>query len=839
MTTTKRWQRGRGWSTPWVALARFANALYFLLTASYCVLTYSSFAYQQFLRPRLVASLTAFIVWHPLWHWLALGITVLTLRSALERGSSRWLARGYVAVMTALGIVLSWQPVLPSVENDGWGLKLAVWFLLPPLWLAIIDHVQTAPRVTLVKSDEGRVLCAALSSAAVIWVCELAAVPFRLQRLGDLPLGEDVLVFGAVASLVVHLAVFGILAMATIVALRLTKTAAAEYWAIAGLSFAGVWLIVDALIFRSLSFAGWPAALLAAELGLVLVAVWSGVARAYVASDFSRHESDVADRSALAAWFAPFGATSPRIAVSALVALPFASFLLVQRASTFDWNFLLQNLVVVATWLATMAAMFAALPTASARVRAVPMLMAGGVLLATGVARGPAADAIDARLTSSTFVPEFALDAYAAVEPSYRLLREWLLVESPEAGAFNRVLRANSLIQHVSVSPIAVDFVPPPMVPVSMPPDIYLFVIDSLRPDYLTPYNESVAFTPSVAAFAGEPDTFTFEKHFARYGGTGLAMPAMWAGGMVLHKEYVLPFAPMNALGKLLAANHYHSIFSLDHITHDLVAPDLQYEELDRGRDEMQYDFCTTLDELAGRLSREVSKAPIFAHTRSLNLHVSKLRNDPDQGSDPRLFAPAARAIARMDGCFGRFIDALKTSQRYERSIIIVTSDHGDSLGEGSRWGHANLLFPEILRTPLLMHVPTAWRRDLVANVEHVSFSTDLAPTLYALLGYQPRAPNAFYGTPLFVPAGSPALTTGRDRVLVASSYGPTYGLVDHDGRQLYITDGLNDRDYAYELSPLGQTRVGVTPERRAESRAFIRARVEELSAMYHFTPAP
>ncbi len=70
MRFPRQWQRGRGWNTPWVALARFGNALYFLLTAAYCVLTYSSFAYQQFIRPRLVASLTAFIVWHPLWHWL-------------------------------------------------------------------------------------------------------------------------------------------------------------------------------------------------------------------------------------------------------------------------------------------------------------------------------------------------------------------------------------------------------------------------------------------------------------------------------------------------------------------------------------------------------------------------------------------------------------------------------------------------------------------------------------------------------------------------------------------------------------------------------------------------
>ena len=30
----------------------------------------------------------------------------------------------------------------------------------------------------------------------------------------------------------------------------------------------------------------------------------------------------------------------------------------------------------------------------------------------------------------------------------------------------------------------------------------------------------------------------------------------------------------------------------------------------------------------------------------------------------------------------------------YERSIIVLTSDHGDSLGEDGRWGHAYTVFP-------------------------------------------------------------------------------------------------------------------------------------------------
>ncbi len=141
MTFGQRLQRGRGWSTPWVALALICQCAY--APADRVLLR----PHLQLVRLPAVHSpearrlLTAFIVWHPLWHWLALAATVATLLPLLKSGSARWVARGYVAAMVVLGLVLTFRPVLPSVENDGLGLKLAALFLIPPFWLAICDHL--------------------------------------------------------------------------------------------------------------------------------------------------------------------------------------------------------------------------------------------------------------------------------------------------------------------------------------------------------------------------------------------------------------------------------------------------------------------------------------------------------------------------------------------------------------------------------------------------------------------------------------------------------------------------------------------------------------------------
>ena len=55
-------------------------------------------------------------------------------------------------------------------------------------------------------------------------------------------------------------------------------------------------------------------------------------------------------------------------------------------------------------------------------------------------------------------------------------------------------------------------------------------------------------------------DSVVFTRAFTRYGGTGLSVPAIWTGGMVLHKQYVTPSEPMNTLLKLLDAGGYRRL---------------------------------------------------------------------------------------------------------------------------------------------------------------------------------------------------------------------------------------------------------------------------------------
>ena len=115
--------------------------------------------------------------------------------------------------------------------------------------------------------------------------------------------------------------------------------------------------------------------------------------------------------------------------------------------------------------------------------------------------------------------------------------------------------------------------------PAGLRPHVFIFVVDSLRRDYLSPYNSAVTFTPAIATLA--QDSLIFRNAFTQYGATGLSVPALWVGGSILHKQYVSSFPRMNALAKLLAHEQYDQWISMEHITDVILPPSDRREPLD------------------------------------------------------------------------------------------------------------------------------------------------------------------------------------------------------------------------------------------------------------------
>jgi arylsulfatase A-like enzyme len=216
-----------------------------------------------------------------------------------------------------------------------------------------------------------------------------------------------------------------------------------------------------------------------------------------------------------------------------------------------------------------------------------------------------------------------------------------------------------------------------------------------------------------------------------------------------------------------------------------------------------------------------------------LNSSHSELVSDPSSPYDGFRSGYAAN-VARVDQCFGGFVSYLKQSGQYDNSIIAITADHGESLGEDGNYGHQFWLFPEDIRIPLMISMPASLRSTLTTDTGRIAFSTDLVPTLLRLLGDDVRDVGPLSGSPLVTETGNELPPRRRQPYVVMSSYGASYGMLRRNGKFLFIADLINYREHAFELfqQPVG-TRATVTDDLRRINQALIQKQVEDIEAFY------
>ncbi len=98
-----------------------------------------------------------------------------------------------------------------------------------------------------------------------------------------------------------------------------------------------------------------------------------------------------------------------------------------------------------------------------------------------------------------------------------------------------------------------------------------------------------------------------------------------------------------------------------------------------------------------------------------------------------------------------RVVDDLRQAGLYDRTLLVVTSDHGDELYDHGNIEHGRTVWNEVLHVPLVVKFPRGARPSgLPATVERVTQSIDLNPGLLKAVGIEPAAGIA--GHDLFDP---------------------------------------------------------------------------------------
>jgi hypothetical protein len=809
--------------------ARVAAVGFWLLTALFAWLISVPFAYQNFIKPRLLPDFVAFAENHGRLTALLWPVAWLSLRSALAHPRSRRVARALLGLWGVAASVLPFIPSLDHLPTDTRSAMVCLAALSFPIGCAIADFLRAGRLEEPPPGDR-----TALDGLAVLLA---AGTVFALYNGLALGRGEMSTV-GLGASAVTHLVTAGALLLAltalrAMAALR-ERPVYAEFW-LATLALAvALGRVMTGHVLPALSVSGAPrwfsGVMMAASLALVLAA------RGRVAGTAMRDGVLTALSGVIPVWLSRPSA-APWLAWLALVAGVGWGGAAASRVM--DWNFLVLTISVLSVWLLALGGALALMRTLTHTAVEAPVVPTQGVLASCAGVLAAYVLLVPAPTQAGTPTP---VDAWTVSDPSFRTLRDALRPPAPADADFYPFLqRHTNLGSDVEVRAFDIRHAPLAGPPAAYRPHVFLIVIDSLRRDYLSAYNPKVTFTPQIGRFAAE--NLVFEHPFTRYGATGLSVPSMWVGGLVPHQQYPNPFAPFNALHALLAHEQYETWLSWDNVVDAVVPREGSGPALSTNRAVKDFRYCEMVGDIRARLDRlRPGGPPVFTWGLSQDVHVSAITREGGQPIDdapyPGFNPPQASRLKRLDGCFGAFIDDLKARQLYDDSIIILTSDHGDSLGEEGRWGHAYTLFPEVLQVPLIVHLPPRLRERFETNLAAPAFTADITPTLYALLGHQTTPPGPMFGEPLVWPRGAAPRGRASDGSLVASSYGSVYGWISDNGRQLYVADGVSLRDYRYDLdgTPTGRALPISDAERRA-GQAAIKGALADLARFYKLDP--
>ena len=820
--------------------ARLFFAVLGLLTSVYCMLAYLPDIYVSFIQAPLNPWLPLFIRLHSYIYCVAslfLGIALLAER---RTGRERRMVLEFVVVQAAVVAFFLWKRPFSSLGNNSLSLLWSLAILFPVFWLGILDHYaeSESPRIKPSNQESHVPISLALQAGlavgillpAMLWLSYIFA-----GRRGAALNGVGLLAWGWAIGIQLLFAVFAVSCLN--LALTVCSWIPERRWrtfCFYGFVSVAIALFFMKVILPCIPFVGHEAEIYSAALAVTLVCFSGGFWRRIQAFRSSTQgASDVGQRPRIR-----------RFENGALILILLAAMYVVPSyIGIMDWNFILVRMWAAVLWLVVTALLMHLSPSRTAKRYPVLLLvmLCAGTFVASRFSQRDSSWMRASQKQHPAWIE--AVGHHTASDASFgAVLALWAGSEEKPCDEFCRFLREQTNIPaYISIEPVDIKLVDPLTAAPDPKPNIFVVVVDSLRRDYVSPYNPAVQFTPHIGDFAAE--SVVMRNAFTRYGGTSLSEAAIWSGTLMLHKQFVQPFHPMNNLEKLLEVNDYDRYVSIDPILKPLIEQSKDVHRLDA---DVNYwadqDFCRTSVEAEQKIDQRPDKSrPIFLYTQPQNVHLVALVHalsvrPPQPGRYPGFQASAANELRRFDDCFGRFISYLKTRGLYDNSIVVLTADHGEAYGEFGHISHAFGLYPSTLRIPLMIHLPKALRNRYYYDPQAVAFNMDMTPSLYSLLGYRHLANDEKFGRPLFTQTEEEYRSYQRDSYLVSVCYNPIYGVLRGDGKTLFIANEMDGVNQYFDLvhDPEGTVNL-IDGTTRTRGQTQVREYVQDLADYYQY----
>jgi arylsulfatase A-like enzyme len=189
--------------------------------------------------------------------------------------------------------------------------------------------------------------------------------------------------------------------------------------------------------------------------------------------------------------------------------------------------------------------------------------------------------------------------------------------------------------------------------------------------------------------------------------------------------------------------------------------------------------------------------------------------------------------IAVADHAIGEVFATLREQGRYDRALILVTSDHGEMFGEHGMFGHGSPPFEPMVHVPLLVKLPG--NRRAGERVQRRVSTTSIFSTVLRELGLPPSE------HPVVPPLDEPHPVWVEDIDPLAGRVRAGYS---GDHKLVVRSTGEETATLLYDLARDPEERsphrdASAAPELRAELEAFAAApRPANLAAVPVIDPA-
>jgi arylsulfatase A-like enzyme/Flp pilus assembly protein TadD len=290
-------------------------------------------------------------------------------------------------------------------------------------------------------------------------------------------------------------------------------------------------------------------------------------------------------------------------------------------------------------------------------------------------------------------------------------------------------------------------------------PNIIFITVDTTRADRMGFLGNKLGLTPNLDAVARQG--VVFEKAFSQAPLTPVSHATIFTGTYpqfhtVTDFGHPLP-SLLPSVPEILQKSGYRTAAFIGSLILDpkaQMAPgfDRGFDFFDagfhpkQGPNESRYETVERRggDVIAHTIAwlNKKTQAPFFIWVHLYDPHAPY---DPPPPYDKRFQDPYDGEVAYSDACLGKLFQYLRQRGLYDRSLIVMMSDHGESLGAHGESMHGIFLYDETIHVPLLFKLPGSLLagKRVTTRVRLL----DVAPTLLSMLSLP--LPPTFQGESL------------------------------------------------------------------------------------------